>query len=128
MLNGSFQSGFSQITLSTSSWLPSNNLGVTVKWINPVAALFGPLGLIPNSGAAIIFNLGGFEGFPDPNAIREGAVTLIHELGHAYNLLPGSGGSDFVYDGLFAPSYQVGNQTVSASDFNDDKINKNCTK
>ena len=57
--------------------------------------------LFPSPGgvAAILFNSTNVQ-FDLDQDIQEVAVTMLHELGHAYNYLPGAGGSPIEYDGL----------------------------
>jgi len=95
--------GFDPATILNELWGAG---GATVKiGSSTVISSYGPLGpiaplgAIPDSllmvaDAAVILNTSRLTGDS-----WETAITLLHELGHLYNLLPGSGGS-VIHQGL----------------------------
>ncbi len=58
------------------------------------------------------------------------AETVLEELGHAYNIAAGAGGSTIVADNplTLLPSYKIDGYTVSAGMYNFMQIMKNCNK
>jgi RHS repeat-associated protein len=125
--SGQFISGFHDITLSFFNFGINAVGGLTVPNPNAVlSALGGPiLGLTLGSGASIAINTGAYSQY-DP--VASVADTIIEELGHAYNLTLGSGGSSIVYDGLLAPSYQYQGVTMDANTYNATIVMQNCNK
>jgi hypothetical protein len=112
--SGSFTSGFHQISMSFDNMGSGGPDGLTLPAANVITvALLGPglggyLGLSSNS----VINTGSLAAYGDASSsVTEGAAAIIEELGHAYNFIPGSGGSQVVYDGYLAPSYQAGTAT-----------------
>jgi hypothetical protein len=116
LTSGEYMNGFHEILLSYAD-LANSSEGVTIPYENGLAAgLFGPvLGYFLGGGAAITINTNSSTSFGQ-GYVPEVAATILHELGHAYNLTPGSGGSSIAYD--------VGNPTASLN--NDSLIRNNC--
>ena len=122
--SGSFNSGTSEIRLFALNLGSVGVDGVTLP--NLSLSTFGAL------GADIFINTGVFSLYDDggSGSVTNAAATILHELGHAYNLATGLGGSKIVLDGVTSVgiTYQIGTATVSAGDYNDYLINKNCNK
>ena len=105
--SSSRNSGYSPSALLGGSVTPHRwSVSVFTVPLPTVQAVMIPIGFpgtifFPSPGgvAAILFNSTNFQFDPDQE-IQELAVTMLHELGHAYNSLPGAGGSPIEYDGL----------------------------
>ncbi len=111
-------SGDFQMTIFEGLTLPN------VSWPLQGDALYFAVGadIFVNTGAISVF------GGNAQAATTDYAEALIEELGHAYNLTPGSGGSQTVYDGWLAPSHQLGGVTMSASNYNSALVSQKCNK
>jgi hypothetical protein len=123
---GSYSSGLHTITLQfTNVTGPYSGAdGLTTPNLNPVAALLPfPVGEYVGLGASVVINTGQFGGYDPSSVVQEIAATILHELGHAYNFTPGSGGSSMSYDGALAPG---GSQ--AASNANSSIVNQDCWK
>lgn len=66
-------------------------------------------------GATIGINTGMFASYDPTEVVSQIASTILEELGHAYNLVPGSGGSQVVYDGSGAQPVQTPTEPESPS-------------
>jgi RHS repeat-associated protein len=127
--SGKFTSGFTQMTMTFASFGSSALDGLTLPTENPAAFGIGMPGsaFMLGLGAAIFINTSAFSGYGS-DAAAETAVSLIHELGHAYNFIPLSCGSSIVPDGLLAGNVPFGNTTVSPSLYNDLLVEKDCNQ
>lgn len=95
----------------------------------PNVTVYGTGLIFPGADISINSASAAALGAIDPKqAITAFAETFVEELGHAYNFVPGSGGSSVVYDGLLSGNYLWQGVSVSASLYNYDMIMTKCNK
>jgi RHS repeat-associated protein len=110
---GTYSNGLNTINMR-EGYLPSAYAGLTLPFMG-LGGTSGPLvGMTISMGANITIN----TNLPAGSTFVDVASTVLHEIGHAYDYIPQSGGSSIRYDGLLAPSI---NQTLNEID-----IRKNC--